>query len=87
MNLVCICSISSLQALAVTQKVSKRKRGTEDLSAPSILEHLKDNLKCSEHRGANIWCWVDRNTSTAQHVPLCLHDIQLWVKYLVCKSI
>jgi hypothetical protein len=72
---------------------SKRKRGAEepsDLSMTSYMqefEQVKEKLRCSEHQGEHMWCWVDPITPGAQHIPLCLHDIQLWAKYLVCESI
>jgi hypothetical protein len=90
--LVCVSLMSSLQAPAVVRMESKRKRGGEDPSNLLMgsyvkeLEHVKERLKCLEHPGEEKWCWVDPTTPGAQHIPLCLHDIQLWVKYLVCKS-
>jgi hypothetical protein len=48
------------------------------------LRVVKEKLVCSEHPGDNQWCWVDPQIPNADHTPLCLHDLQLWVKYLVC---
>lgn len=45
---------------------------------------LKDKLACHQHP-ENQWCWVDPRTPGADHLPLCLNDIQLWATYLVSK--
>lgn len=47
---------------------------------------VKDKLACNEHPGENQWCWIDNPTTRggdAVHIPLCLHDIQMWAQYLV----
>jgi len=52
----------------------------------SVLQHVKDKLACHQHPGENEWCWVDPHTPNADHLPLCLGDVQLWATYLVSKT-
>jgi len=44
---------------------------------------VKEKLACHEHPGETRWCWVDPHIHHAEHIPLCLNDIQLWATYLV----
>jgi hypothetical protein len=80
--------LPSFQEPAVTKKTTKRKWDTVDSDlAPSMvpytkeLELIKEKVRCNEHRGKNLWCWVD--PSNSNHVPLCLNDLQFWAKSLV----
>jgi hypothetical protein len=47
------------------------------------IQVVKDNLTCHQHPGESQWCWVDPHNIHADHIPLCLGDIQLWASYLV----
>ena len=47
------------------------------------LQLVKDKLACYQHPGEGQWCWVNPRIPNAEHLPLCLHDIQLWATYLV----
>ena len=51
------------------------------------LQAVKDNLTCHQHPGESQWCWVDPHDPHANHLPLCLNDIQLWASYLVRRII
>jgi hypothetical protein len=41
---------------------------------------VKEKLSCSQHSGENQWCWVDPQIRNAEHISLCLSDIQIWAK-------
>lgn len=47
------------------------------------LEHVKGQLRCSEHSEENTFCWVEKSQPGAPHYPLCTQDLQEWAKYLV----
>ncbi|KAG1760632.1 hypothetical protein EDD22DRAFT_848365 [Suillus occidentalis] len=46
------------------------------------LEHVKGQLRCSEHSEENTFCWVEKSQPGAPHYPLCTRDLQEWAKYL-----
>ncbi|KAG1775755.1 hypothetical protein EV702DRAFT_1198955 [Suillus placidus] len=45
-------------------------------------DNVKNKLRCLEHPGDNIFCWVDATQPNALHYPLCTQDLQEWAKYL-----
>ncbi|KIM75599.1 hypothetical protein PILCRDRAFT_13514 [Piloderma croceum F 1598] len=49
----------------------------------NTLRLVQEHLVCPQHPGKNQWCWVDRRTHDAEHIPLCFGDIQLWTKHLL----
>jgi hypothetical protein len=53
------------------------------LSYTKELEHVKGQLRCSEHREEDTFCWVEKSQPGAPHYPLCTRDLQEWAKYLV----
>lgn len=50
------------------------------VSYANEVQAVKNKLACQQH-GENSWCWV--NPFDGEHIPICLHDVQLWAQYLV----
>ena len=48
------------------------------------LQLVKEKLTCQQHMSTEQWCWVDPHVPDANHLLLCLHNIQTWATYLVC---
>lgn len=57
------------------------------LRTTSYIAEFQQRLACQQHPGNNQWCWVDPHLPNSEHLPLYLHDIQLWVQYFVSDCI
>jgi hypothetical protein len=73
-------SNSTADAPSISQTISPESQFEKELRL------VKQKLTCSQHAGKSQWCWVDPKIPNAEHIPLCLNDIQIWAKYLVCIS-